>query len=189
MRTVPNLPIQTKRFVLRDYLRADEEDFLEYQTDPAFSIHHTADEAGVDHARWVFQKFIDWQAEKPRTNYQFAICHKAEDGRVIGSCGIRMEEPQAEAADFGIELARPYWGRYRFAAEISEAVINWAFHHFPLSALTGDTAVSNRVAARLAEEAGFTLVSVKEKQCWRLEHAHWKSRWKQQAVVSNSCKE
>lgn len=179
MTTAPSLPIQTKRFVLRDFSRADEQDFVRYQTDPAFSIHHTADETGLDHASWVFQRFIGWQAEKPRTKYQFAICHIAEDGRVIGSCGIRMEEPQAETADFGIELARPYWGRYRFAAEVSESVIDWAFHNFPLNALTADTAVSNRVAARLAEEAGFTLVSVEEKQYWRLERGRWTSLSKQ----------
>ncbi len=173
MHKPPALPIRTDRFHLRDYSPADEPEFIRYQTDPGFAIHHTADERGAQHARAVFRKFIDWQAETPRTNYQLAVCHAAEDDRLIGSCGIRMETPGAETADFGIELARRYWGRHRFAIEISEAIIDWAFTCFPLKALTADTAPGNVVAARLAQSAGFTPVGVSEKRFWRLDKADW----------------
>ena len=100
-----------------------------------------------------------WQIENPRLNYQVAVCHSADDNRLIGSCGIRRESQATDEAAFGIELARPYWGRHGFAVEIATAMINWAFSQFPLTALTADTALSNTVVARLAERGGFDRVT------------------------------
>ncbi len=53
-------------------------------------------------------------------------------------------------------------------------MINWVFSELQIMALTADTALSNTVAARLAERAGFNRVIAKEKQFWRLERENWK---------------
>lgn len=107
--------------------------------------------------------FMAWQDESPRLNYQFVVCHKADDMRLIGSCGIRADSIRANnraalEADFRIELARPYWCKNRFAIEIASMVITWAFSELQLTDLTANTALSNTVAARLAKCGGFKLL-------------------------------
>jgi RimJ/RimL family protein N-acetyltransferase len=79
-------------------------------------------------------------------------------------------------AVFGVELARPYWGRYRYAQEISEALISWAFDDLKLSALIADTAFENTAAARLAESAGFVRTHADDKQWWHLRNSTWAAR-------------
>ena len=88
---------------------------------------------------------------------------------------IRRNSQATDEADFGIELARPYWGKYRFAVEISNAVITWAFSELQLSVLTADTALENTVAARLAERGGFQRVATRDKHFWRLDRDDWKA--------------
>lgn len=169
-----SVSIVTQRFLLREYLRTDEADFIRYQTDPNFAIYYSAKELGADHARAVFQTFMAWQIESPRLKFQFAVCHSDDSMRLIGSCGIRRDSQVTGEADFGIELARPYWGKYRFAIEISNAVITWAFSELQLSMLTADTALENTVAARLAERGGFQRVATRERHFWRLDRDDWK---------------
>jgi len=92
---------------------------------------------------------------------------------LVGSCGVRTEGCAAGEAEFGVELARPYWGRYRFAQEVSEALISWAFDELKFSALIADTAFENTAVARLAESAGFVRTHADDKQWWRLERSTW----------------
>jgi len=167
------LTITTPRFLLRDYAPADCDQFVAYQTDPAFTVYHHDEELGSDNARAVFQLFLDWAGQQPRLNYQLAIVVRDDPVTLIGSCGVRMEGCADGEAIFGVELARPHWGRYRYAEEVSSAMIAWAFRHLPLHALVADTAVENSAVARLAESAGFVRTHVGEKQWWRLECATW----------------
>ena len=113
-RTATKNRIVTRRFVLREFQPGDVDQFVAYQTDPGFSIFHNQSELGDAHAREVFQLFLDWQEPTPRHNYQFAVSLLNDDSSLIGSCGVRMGGCAAGEAVFGVELARPYWGRYRY---------------------------------------------------------------------------
>lgn len=165
--------IVTRRFVIREFRPRDAEQFLAYQTDPAFTIFHHQEELGTAQAQRVFQLFLDWQESTPRDNYQFAVSPLHDDSELIGCCGIRMEGCAPNEAVFGVELARPYWGRYRYPHEISEALISWGFDALNLSALIADTAFENTAVARLAESAGFVRTHASDKQWWRLDRASW----------------
>ncbi len=172
----PPLPIVTRRFLLRDFRVSDAADFIRYQTDPAFTLHHAPEELGIAHARSVFQRFLEWRQETPRLNYQLAICHPAKGDRLIGSCGVRRERLKPGTAEFGIELVRSCWGRHGYATEIGDAMIEWAFTHLPVTALLAETALGNDVAARLADRAGFERLRKDEKQMWRLDLSRWRER-------------
>lgn len=176
-----NTKIITRRFMLREFLPEDVEQFVAYQTDPAFTIFHHQDELGDAHAQRVFQLFLDWQQSSPRYNYQFAISPLDDGSKLIGSCGIRMDGCVQGEAVFGVELARPYWGRYRYPQEISEALISWAFDELKLSAVIADTAFENTAVARLAESAGFVRTHAGDKQWWHLDRSAWIARGARQA--------
>jgi RimJ/RimL family protein N-acetyltransferase len=170
--------ILTPRFILREYRPADREAFVAYQTAPAFTLFHREDELGADLAHAVFDLFLEWPKQQPRLNFQLAIAPRDDEDHLIGSCGVRMERCAEGEAVFGVELARAYWGRYRYAEEASSALIDWAFQHLPLRALVADTAPDNLAVARLARAAGFVQAQVAEgeKQGWRLERQAWMAR-------------
>ncbi|KQW93357.1 hypothetical protein ASC94_11990 [Massilia sp. Root418] len=165
--------ITTRRFVLREFRPADRAQFLAYQTDPAFTIFHDDNELEAANANNVFQLFLEWQQQTPRQNYQLAICMGSDDAILIGSCGVRMQGCRDGEAIFGIELARPYWGRFGYAQEASAALIGWAFATLDLSTLIADTAFGNAAVARLAEAAGFVRTHADDKQWWRLSRPAW----------------
>ena len=167
--------IQTPRFVLREYRDADRAAFVAYQTDPRFTVFHTEQELGEQHAAEVFQLFLDWQHQLPRLNYQLALTSRG-DGALLGSCGVRMEGCAAGEAIFGIELARDYWGRFGYATEVAAAMMDWAFGQLALDALVADTAPGNDAVARLAEWGGFKLERVESKVWWRLSRQEWQGR-------------
>ncbi|CAH0281180.1 hypothetical protein SRABI118_03783 [Massilia sp. Bi118] len=168
--------LSTNRFVLREYTPDDKQQFIDYQTDPAFTVFHHPDELGADQAAKVFEMFIGWQEEAPRRNYQFAITKTDAIEKIIGSGGVRMHGCQEGEAEFGIELAHSYWGRYRYAEELGNALIDWAFTQFRLSAIVVDTALDNAAVARLADAAGFVRTIRSDKQWWRLERESWNRR-------------
>jgi [ribosomal protein S5]-alanine N-acetyltransferase len=171
------LTIPTRRFILREYSPADRDAFIAYQTDPAFTLFHQNDELGDDNARAVFQLFLNWSLQRPRLNYQLAITPRLDSAALIGSCGVRMDGCAKGEAIFGVELARAYWGRYRFADEASSAMIAWAFEQLELDALIADTAKDNSAVERLAEAAGFVQARAEAKQWWRLERTVWEQRF------------
>jgi len=165
--------IPTRRFTLREYRSDDREQFVAYQTDPAFTVFHHESELGEDNANQVFQLFLDWQQQAPRLNYQLAIAMRDDDAELIGSCGVRMAGCMPGEAVFGVELARRCWGRYRYAEEVSAALIAWAFPELKLTALIADTAFDNAAVARLAEATGFVRTHSEGKQWWRMDRARW----------------
>lgn len=165
--------ISTRRFLLRDYTPDDRDAFVAYQTDPAFTLFHHADELGEENAHKVFSLFLEWQTHQPRLNHQLALTLGQDPAILLGSCGVRMEGCAAGEAVFGIELARAYWGRYAYANEASAAMIDWAFRYLPLHALVADTAMENRAVARLAQAAGFVRAHADAKQWWRLARTDW----------------
>ena len=169
-----SLPLHTRRFVLRDVCREDEPAFVRYQTDVDFAAHHLPKETGIEHARAVFRQFLAWQAERPRRRFQLAVCRAADPSAMVGSCGVRLEGVGREA-EFGIELARPYWGRHGYAVEIAGAVIDFAFTQLEVDTLTAETAPGNAVAARLAQAAGFRPALGGAKDRWRLERHSWRT--------------
>jgi len=171
-----NIVIPTRRLTLREYRSYDREQFVAYQTDPAFTLFHEESELGEDNADRVFQLFLDWQQQAPRQNFQLAIAMRDDDAELVGSCGVRMAGCAPGEAVFGVELARPYWGRYRYAQEVSAAMIGWAFSELKLSALIADTAFDNAAVARLAEATGFVRIHGEEKQWWRMDRAEWKRK-------------
>lgn len=64
-------------------------------------------------------KFLAWAAETPRLRYQLAI----EEPRIglLGSCGVRIMDPDRRQASFGCELGRDHWG-HGYAAEAARAL-------------------------------------------------------------------
>jgi RimJ/RimL family protein N-acetyltransferase len=146
------MEILTKRFLLRDFREEDAAGFQEYHADPR-SLEWV-EEAKPGHAQQLLETFKNWATEKPRRNYQFAIIQRQGSQLLVGCCGLRTADSEASKAEFGIELAPEFWGRYGYAVEIMRALGDFGFGHLKLRNIYGGTVSANARVARLASSFG-----------------------------------
>ena len=85
---------------------------------------------------------------------QYWPLFRADDGVLVGSCGLRPRNMEARWAELGFQLSRPAWGQ-GFATEAAKAVIEWARqHHF--EALFAGHHPDNEASKRTLLRLGFT---------------------------------
>jgi len=159
------MQIATRRFVLRDFERADFAAFLSYQTDPRYRQLYDLDETYAQQASELFCLFLSWQQEEPRRNYQLGIFERAT-GRLCGCAGLRKEGASEDQASLGIELAPDDWGRYRLAVEVTGALVRFGFRELGLKVILGSTASGNRRVERLARWFGAEIVARRAGSDW-----------------------
>ena len=99
--------------------------------------------------------FLDQQAERPRRRFQLVIT-LPEDGRAIGSCGIRRKPENDLEADIGYELAPNHWGR-GYATEAALAVVGFGFRELGLHRISSWCIADNIASARVLEKIGLRL--------------------------------
>lgn len=138
--------LSTPRLVLRDFTPADEAAFIAYRADPA-------------EGRELVERFAAWRRAEPRLNFQVAVCRRNDSAPLIGCCGLRREGLAEGIAEFGLELAPAWQGRYRYAMEITEAMLAHGFETLGLDEILSNTTEDNVRVHRLARWYGATSTS------------------------------
>ena len=154
--------LSTRRLVLRDFTLEDEAAFIAYRADPA-------------EGRELVARFATWRHAVPRLNVQVAVCRRDEAATLIGCCGLRREGLADGTAEFGLELAPVWQGRYRYAMEITEALLAHSFDTLGLDEILSNTTEDNVRVHRLARWYGATSTSNGDgKVCWRFGREAWR---------------
>ncbi|MDX2213539.1 MAG: GNAT family N-acetyltransferase [Oculatellaceae cyanobacterium bins.114] len=159
------MEIITKRFLLRDFVQEDEPAFLAYHADPRYAEFCSPEEVTPDFTHQLFQRFMQWATEVPRCNYQLAIIDR-RNLALIGCGGLRQGGDTAGQAEFGIELAPQYWGRYAYAIEIGKALIDFGFRDLELEEIIGISVNADLRVSRLAERYGFRAIATQLGSEW-----------------------
>ncbi len=167
--------LKTDRLTLRDFTPDDFAAFYATTKDPLYQQFYPEHEMAETHWRHVFGQILKGSAEEERQAFQLAIC--LADGALIGTCGVRINDPAHEQASFGCAVARPYWGR-GYALEASERIIAFGFSSLPIHRLYAETISENVRARALAEKLGMTLEG-EFKQC-----KYFRGRWWNTAVYA-----
>lgn len=167
------MEIPTRRFVLRDFVEADRPAFLAYQSDPRARAFYGPDEASVGSADGLFETFQAWAVQRPRLNVQLAIVQRNDPHALVGCCGLRSGEADPGEAELGIELAPDYWGRYGYAIEVGQALLDFGFERLGLAAVSGSTVSANDRVQRLARWFGAEVESVRPGPAW-MDEWGWK---------------
>jgi RimJ/RimL family protein N-acetyltransferase len=94
--------------------------------------------------------------DEPGAETAFVIT-LAEDGTVIGGCGVGVLDGQA--AELGYWLGVPFWGQ-GFATEAVRAVIDHAFEDAGHAFLNAGARVTNPASRRVLEKCGFQWTGV-----------------------------
>ncbi len=150
--------IDTPRFVLRDFEEAHRPAFVAYQRDPRYRRLYDLSSTGGQQSHELFTRFLAWQQESPRRNFQIGIFERGT-GRLYGCAGLRKAGMGEGTAVLGIELAPDDWGRYRLAIEVVTALIEHGFDDPGLHAIAGSTASGNRRVERLARWFGAEIIA------------------------------
>ena len=79
--------------------------------------------------------------------------------RVIGTCGVRKESPDATDAELGCDLDPEFW-THGYAREACRAIVAFGFETLGLERILARTTTANHRAIRLAEELGFRRVGL-----------------------------
>ena len=170
------MQLTTRRFVLRDFVPADEPQLRAYQADPAYRRYYDPDHS--PNSGELLHRFQTWAAAMPRRNFQLAVPDRAKPARLIGCCGLRTEDAPPGEADFGIEIAPAYWGRYGYATEMTAAMVVFGFRALGLAAIRASTVSANAPAARLARHFGFVPWGEPEVPEWMRERGWSEVAWR-----------
>src|SRR5262245_5520002 len=118
--------IRTSRFVLRDLVETDCGAFIRYL---AGSLTGLTDER---QAVVFFAHLLSSQRERPTLKIQLGI-FEHDISRLCGFAALRKDPQRHDLATFEIELASDYWGRYRMAVEVTEALLSYGFQHLDIN--------------------------------------------------------
>jgi ribosomal-protein-alanine N-acetyltransferase len=177
--------IELHRFVLRDFTSGDRAGFVAYQMDPRYLGLYDLSGREQDRAEQLFDRFVEWQGEAPRRNFQVGVFDPTT-GRLLGCAGLR--QTNNDTAVFGMELAPSEWGRFRLTINAAAALVEYGFETLQLQTITGETASGNRRVEKLARYFGAKIGARRpgpdwmrvrgwEEVDWSLSRAVWE-RWR-----------
>jgi [ribosomal protein S5]-alanine N-acetyltransferase len=172
------MEIETKRFLLRDFMASDRSAFLAYQADPRNLAFYNPHESNPDRAARLFELFQTWADDRPRLNYQLAIVQQRSPHALVGCGGLRSINNATNEMELGIELAPTYWGGYAYAIEIGMALLDFGFRELKLEMISGSTVSANAKIARLAEWAGAEVVAICPGGSWMSERGWNEVKWR-----------
>jgi [ribosomal protein S5]-alanine N-acetyltransferase len=163
-------PIETPRLLLREFRPEDELDIHEYASDPEVVRLLIWGPNTRELTRAFLERTLEEQKEWPRNSVGLAIELK-DEGRVIGSIGLRIKDERNRAADIGYVLARRYWG-HGYMPEAGHAIVDAAFRRAGLHRVWATCDPRNRASYRVMEKIGMRREAhfrknVYEKNEWR----------------------
>jgi RimJ/RimL family protein N-acetyltransferase len=163
------MELTTDRLFLREFRADDWPAVLAYQSDPLYLRYYDWTGRTPEAVQAFIQMFLDQQQSRPRHRFQLAVVLKSS-GQLIGNCGIRMDAPDAHAADIGYEFAPPYWGQ-GYATEAAQAIVRFGFTELGVHRIWSWCVADNVGSARVMEKLGMQFEG-------RLrENEYYKGRW------------
>lgn len=144
--------LETERLRLREFQADDWRAVHAYQSDPLYLRYYDWTDRSTEDVQQFVQVFLDWQREQPRTKFQLAMVLRAED-RLIGSCGIRMNDPELREAHIGFELDSRYWNR-GYATEAARRIVRFGFEELGMDRIWSWCVADNIGSARVLEKIG-----------------------------------
>lgn len=143
------MELKTQRLILRDLNLDDFEGMQRYASDP-----ETTFKVGWGPNDEAETKDFLKEAEKsalqtPRIKYDFSVVEK-QSGRMIGSCGIYLDE-DLEQGMIGYILHKNVWGK-GYGTELVRALLRFGFEGLTLHRIYATSDCDNPASYRLMEK-------------------------------------
>ena len=154
-----NLPISTRKLVLRAFREADLDDFLAYRNDPDVARFQDWEVISHEAAVAFLRKNAQSSPERLGQWQQIAIALAPTD-RLIGDIGL-LRHDDGCSAELGFTLSTGHQGR-GLAREALTGLIEALFHPSGLERLEAVTDTRNLPAMALLARLGFGIRSTAE---------------------------
>lgn len=163
------MEIETKRLILREFREDDWLAMAAYWSDARYQrlYPELVDSEGA--VRDLVGTFLAGQVEQPRVRWQLAVVSQ-EDDRLIGNCGIRVNEIELAEGNIGYELNPDYWGR-GYATEAARAIVGFGFSELGLHRVCAECVADNTASAHVLEKLGM------RREAYFREHQWYRERW------------
>jgi RimJ/RimL family protein N-acetyltransferase len=158
--------LTTPRLVLREFVEGDWLAVLAYQSDSRYLQYNAWTSRSEADVRAFVARFIDWQRVSPRYKFQLAVT-LAADARLIGNCGLRLDEAAGREGEIGYEIDPAHWGR-GYATEAAGAMVRLGFEKLDLHRIRAWTVADNAASRRVLEKVGLRLEGrLRENRCFK----------------------
>lgn len=142
--------LETRRLLLRPWLKEDAEDLYFYAKDPEVGpVAGWPCHKSIEESRMIIQTVLS----APET---YAVCLK-EDGKAIGSIGLHRNDLAEEEDEYelGYWLGKPFWGR-GIIPEAAEEILRHAFQDLSMNRIWCGYYDGNRKSRRVMDKLGFS---------------------------------
>ena len=123
------------------------------QSDPRYLRFYPWTERDAAAARAFVGGFIARQIDEPRDIFQLPITLPAESGRLIGSCGVRVNDRPRREGNIGYELNPEYWA-HGYATEAAWTMLSYGFERLGLHRIWAECNADNTASAHVLEKVG-----------------------------------
>ena len=146
------MQLTTARLTLREFVAEDWKAVQAYQSDPLYTRYYAGEQPTEAEAREFVGRFVSQQQEHPRAKFQLAIVLPAEE-RLIGNCGLRVNEASLREGNIGYELDSRFWGQ-GYATEAAREMLRLGFEEHHLHRIWAGCVADNIGSARVLEKIG-----------------------------------
>ena len=145
-------PIKTKRLLLRDLVPGDWQEAYQWGSDPKVVRFMPWGPNSRAQTKSYIRRVQRLGRQRPRTKFELGVVLRAED-RLIGGCGIRIQNRVLREGDLGYVFHRSYWGK-GYATEATKAIIDFGFSKLKMHRIWATCDLGNKASARVLEKAG-----------------------------------
>ena len=151
-----NLPIETPRLLIREFVARDLEAVHAYSSLPEVTRFLVWGPNTLAESKQAVRAFLNDQTELSRTNFDLAICLKGGKRaapRLIGAVGLKITDSENRTGDIGYVLHPDYWGQ-GYVLEAAQALMDAGFSDLELQRITASCDQRNKASARVMEKLG-----------------------------------
>jgi len=145
------LPLQTQRLELRDFCEDDVHAVHEWASDPEVVRFMGWGPNTREQTREFLQRKFAERTGEPRRTWDLAVVRR-DTGQVIGSVGLRLNEPMQQAA-LGYCYHQDAWG-HGYATEVAQEMLRFGFEELGLHRIHASADTRNGASVRVLDKIG-----------------------------------
>jgi RimJ/RimL family protein N-acetyltransferase len=168
--------LRSPRLILRRLRRDDLAALCAYRSLPEVARFQDWESFGPDDAARLIDGQSGQEPSIPGTWFQLAIV-VAENGVLVGDCGLHCRQEDPRQMEIGITLAPAHQGR-GYATEAIECLLSFAFDSLGKHRVSAVTDAENRTAAAMFKRLGF------RQEAHFVEHLWFKGQWGSEFVFA-----
>ncbi|QRN95031.1 GNAT family N-acetyltransferase [Archangium violaceum] len=145
-------PLSTPRLLLREFEEDDWHATHPYESDPEVVRYQSHGVRTPEESRDYIRRVMALSRETPRRVYDLAVVLR-EDNRLIGRCGMHVNNPEMNEATVWYVLDRSRWGK-GYIPEAVQALVDFGFGKLGLHRVWADCDPRNPASFRVMEKLG-----------------------------------